>query len=67
MPLPLILPPLTPPPLTPPPMTLPLLSRRRSNRKAAEMLVDKWDDAGANSDVNGWIHIFVCLICRSRK
>ena len=30
------------------------------------MPVDKWDDAGADGNVDGWIWIFVSLICRLR-
>ena len=31
------------------------------------MLVGKWDDAGANGDVDGWRRIFESLICRFRR
>ena len=79
MPLPLILIlltllPLTPLLLTPLTLTLPfltlplltllLLSRRRRHWEAADMLVGKWDNAGANGNLYGWRRIFVSLVYR---
>ena len=31
------------------------------------MLVGKWDDAGANGDLDGWRRTFVSLICSFRR
>ena len=58
--------PLTPILLTPPPMTLPLIGCHGSHWEAAKMPFEKWDDAGADGNVDGWRRIFVSLICRLR-
>ena len=60
MPLPLTPPPQTLTPLTTTPLTLLLLSRCQSHWGAAETLVEKWGDAGADGD--GVIPIFASLI-----